>query len=266
MSRSELDLFRLYCKNSPSITVEKLKADQTIHDFVKEKIVFSICENPKLPFNVIQWLFEEYPEYIIQNEKGSPIEFLISNINLTIKVFTLIVDHLINHINFLSIHNNLDKLVCAMFNNRTFDGPMLNYLYQRNPQLNIMYENACGQSPLFFAINNSSRLLELLQVIKSYEPAHSRTQIRIKYTNIFIHVEFSDAINNYAQDPDQSTICALVGLCGELFSLIRPKYLTQDICNQFYSSKYFCWSQDKESLIKLIPEQFPRKPCRLWRN
>jgi hypothetical protein len=151
-----------------------------------------------------------------------------------------------------------------LFANRLFNAPMLNWLYQKDPQLDIGCENAYGQSPLFYALMCSSRLLELLQVIKSYEPTQYRTKIIIKNTDGNIIYWLEETINRYAQDSDKSTICALVGLCGELFPLIEIKYLTQDICNQFYSSKYFHGSHvafgecdpDQESLIKLIPEQF----------
>jgi hypothetical protein len=105
------------------------------------------------------------------------------------------------------------------------------------------------------------------------------TKIRTGYTCPNINESFVNAINYIAKDSkrcakdskrcakesNQSTICAFVGLCGELFPLIEIKYLTQDICTEAMSP-LAKWSPDQDSLIKLIPEQFPRKPCRLWRN
>jgi hypothetical protein len=271
--QTKLEQFIASCRGSP-ITVEFLETNQLQYDFLENSILECICSNPDLTPQVLQWLLSNYPNSISDNH----LEHILRNLDQNRQIFPMeeyiiLIDHIIkikgNLYNIFfqcKISGSDTNILHWIFAKRSFDAPMLNYLYQMDPQLDIWCEDSYERSPLFFAINNSYRLLELLQVIKSYEPAQSRTKIRTKYTEKNRNQSFVNLINRYAQDSDQSTICALIGLCGELFPLIKIKYLTQDICNQFYSSKYFCWSQDKESLIKLIPEQFPRKPCRLWRN
>jgi hypothetical protein len=266
---TKLEEFKLYCSDSPSITVGLLKANQIKYDFVKNSILDLLCANRNLTPKVLRWLLSNYPNSISANH----FEEILRNVNQDRDIFPMeeyiiLIDHIIKIKGnlYCKIAESNTNILHWIFNSISFDAPMLNYLYQLDPQLDIWCENSYERSPLFFAIYNSPRLLELLQVIKSYEPAQSRTKIKIKYKETQRTNILTQRINRYAKDSDQSTICALIGLCGELFSLIDPIYLTQDICNQFYSSKYFCWSQDKESLIKLIPEQFPRKPCRLWRN
>jgi hypothetical protein len=256
--QTKLDRFRNYCEYS-SITLERLKAKQTNYDFVKEHILYSLCRNRKLTIHIIRWLLSEYPQAISVNDgcNWSPLEdFFVSNV-FSIEQFTIIIDHIIG-INF-NLYNKYSAnqiILHSIFASESFDGPMLNYLYQRDPHLNITFENDLEVSPLFNLILYSRKLYEMIQVIKSNEPVHSKTQIRTRYTDTYSYTELKTAINMYSRKFDQSTICALIESCGELFSLIRPKYLTQDICNQFYSSKYFCWSPDQDSLIKLIPEQF----------
>jgi hypothetical protein len=266
--QTELEQFITDCRSSP-ITVEELKAKQIKYDFEKNSILDWLCANCNLTPEVLQWLLSNYPNSISDNHLKKNLRNLGRNRNIfPMEEYIILIDYLIK------IKGNLywkipgygTNILHELFAVRSFNAPMLNYLYQMDPQLDIWCEDNYEVSPLFYTIYNSYRLLELLHVIKSYEPTQSRTKIRIKYTDGNINYSFEKTINQYAQDSDQSTICALVGLCGELFSLIDPIYLTQEICSQFYSSKYFCWSTDQNSLIKLIPEQFPRKPCRLWRN
>jgi hypothetical protein len=294
MDQTELKEFKLYCRDSP-ITVEFLIANQIKYDFVNNHIIQYICSNPKLTVQVFQWLLSNYPDSLLDYFEDEDIGSL--NPKLTIQVFELLLSNypnsifdyvedilsstwnvfpmekyilLIDHIikikgtlywKFHSGHNILHWT----FQQILFDAPMLNWLYQKDHQLDIGCENASEISPLYYMIVKSSRLLELLQVIKSYEPANSRTQIKIKYTNRYYYNSLRCRVNYYARIYSQ-TILVLIELCGELFSLIDIRYLCQDICNHFYSSKYFQRNPDRESLIKLIPEQFPRKPCRLWRN
>jgi hypothetical protein len=268
----ELNNFLFTCINLP-ITVEFLKTYQTTYNFIENEVFYWIFRNSHTTATIFKWLFEEYPIDIIQCKSNgyihSPLMLGFAFIKLTNDIFTLIIDHLISHESlYLSVYK-LEHFIYKIFSNRTFDGSMLNYLYQRVPQLNIMHEDDLEKSPLFYAIVESPRLLELLHVIKSNEPTHTRIQIRTKYSNIFTLSELTIVINRHAENSDKSTICALVGLCGELFKLISKqtfgkKYLTQEICNQFYSSKYFHGSHvafgecdpDQESLIELIPEQF----------
>jgi hypothetical protein len=256
--QTELEQFINSCSNLP-ITVEKLKADQTKYNFIKYPIICWLCTNRKLTPEVLQWLLSNYP-YSISNHHLIQI---LTNIELDWNIcpmekYIILIDYLIKIKG--NLYRKLGKrgvnILHWIFDNKSFDAPMLNYLYQMDPQLDIWCEDIYEKSPLFYAISNSPRLLELLQIIKSYEPALSRTKIRTKYTEISANNWFERTINSHAKNSDQSTICAFVGLCGELFHLIEIKCLTQDICNQFYSSKYFCWSQDKDSLLKLIPEQF----------
>jgi hypothetical protein len=113
---------------------------------------------------------------------------------------------------------------------------MLNYLYQRDPQLDIWCEDIYERSPLVNAIIYSPRLLELLQVIKSNETTHTKITIRTNYNVYNTHRLLSISIYKYVADSDKSTICTLVGLYGDLFHLIPIKYLTQDICTEAMSS------------------------------
>jgi hypothetical protein len=255
--QTEFEQFKDYCMNSP-ITVEFLGTNQNKYDFLENSILDLLCANCNLTPEVFQWLLSNYPNSISDNYI---LKNMLLNLNRNIfpmEEFIIVIDHIIsNKGNLYWKFSEYDtNILHWIFGNKSFNAHMLNYLYQRVPQLDIECEDIFKRSPLFYALMCSSRLLELLQVIKSYEPTQYRTKIRIKYTDGNIIYWLEETINRYAQDSDQSTICALVGLCGELFSLIVPIYLTQDICNEFYSSKYFCWSQDKESLIKLIPDQF----------
>jgi hypothetical protein len=266
--QTKLQQFITSCRGSP-ITVKFLETKQPKYDFLNNSILDWLCSNPDLTPQVLQWLLSNYPNSISNNH----LEKILRNLDQDRQIFPMeeyiiLIDYLIKiKANlYWKISESDTNILHWIFNNLSFNARMLNYLYQRVPQLDIECEDILERSPLYFAIVYSSRLLELLQVIKSYEPTQSRTKIKIKYKETHRTNTLTQRINQYAQDSDQSTICALVGLCGELFPLIEIKYLTQDICNEFYSSKYFCWSQDKESLIKLIPEPFPRKPCRLWRN
>jgi hypothetical protein len=223
---------------------------------------------------------KEYPQAIFKiNISVSPLAFLLINIQ-SIENFIIVIDYMIDtNINLNTIISAEKKTILHwIFAGDKFNAQMLNYLYQRVPQLDIWCEDETGRSPLFHAMyymyygnenEESPKLFELLQVIKSYESSHSRTKIiteYTEYTDYYKHDQLIQTINKYAMDPNQSTIHALIGLCGELFPSIDPINLTQDICNQFYSSKYFQCNPDQVPLIKLIPEQFPRKPCRLWRN
>jgi hypothetical protein len=260
--QTEFKQFITDCSNLP-ITVELLEINQIKYDFEKKSILDWLCANCNLTPEVLQWILSNYPDSI----SDTHLQKILRNLDLDRNIFPMeeyiiLIDYLIKikgnlYWKFSGYDSSiLPTILHWLFSNRLFDVPMLNWLYQKDPQLDIGCENDWEISPLFYTIYNSDRLLEPLQVIKSYEPAQSRTTIRIKYTDGNINHLFEKTINQYAKYPDQSTICALVGLCGELFSLIRPEYLSQDICNEFYSSKYFCWSQDKESLIKLIPDQF----------
>ncbi len=224
-------------------------------------LMYTLCRHKITPVT-IKWLFIEYPQYMItykfMKKRHYPINTLIYHNKLTIEIFTLIFDHLINYTNLFSTNYKLDSFLHAVFHNKTFNGHMFNYLWKKIPQLDITRENTLEVSPLFVGICFNPNLYDLLQVIKSYEPVHSRTQIKVQYTGYYKRNQLSQAINKYAMDPNQSTINLLIKTCGELFPLIEIKYLTQDICNQFYSSKYFKWTPDpdQEPLIKLIPEQF----------
>jgi hypothetical protein len=257
---TKLEEFKLYCSDSPSITVGLLKANQIKYDFLENSILDLLCANCNLTPKVLRWLLSNYPNSI----SATHLKCFLRNLDRDIfpmEEYIILIDHIIKikgnlYWNFSGSDTNI---LHWLFNSISFNAPMLNYLYQMDPQLDIWCEDIYQRSPLFYAIYRSNRLLELLHVIKSYEPVQSRTKIRIKYTGIYRTGALGmliRAINRYSQDPDQSTICALIGLCGELFHLIEIKCLTQDICNQFYSSKYFRWSSDQESLIKLIPEQF----------
>jgi hypothetical protein len=85
-----------------------------------------------------------------------------------------------------------------------------------DPQLDVWCVDRDHVSPLVSVIfAYSPRLLELHQVIKSYEPAHYKAQIQIQM-NSTIFTQLQNATNRHACDPNQSTICALVGQCGEL--------------------------------------------------
>jgi hypothetical protein len=260
--KSNLKLFKSYCMKS-LVSIEILEANQTNFNYDKENILGIICGRHLLTAPVLEWLLINYPCPMLDRY----LECILTNLNnrmrsvFPIEEYIILIDYLIK------IKGNLywkksptnRTILHWIFSNKLFDVPMLNYLYQSYPQLDIMHKDSLGRSLLFYLIQNSPRLLELLQVIKSYEPTNFITQIRIEWS-------LNRDVNKYAKDPNQSTICVLIGLCGELFPLIDRKYLTQDISNQFYSSKYFQCNPDQESLIKLIPKQFPRKPCRLWRN
>jgi hypothetical protein len=266
--QTELDLFQTYCRHSP-ITVEFLIANQIKYDFVNDHIIQYICLNPKLTVQVFQWLLSNYPDSILDY-----FESILTRLYKSVRPmeeYILMIDHIIKiKGNLYWKLNSRHNILHWIFVNKSFDVPMLNYLYQRVPQLDIGCEDTNERSPLYYVIVYSSRLLELLQVIKSYELANSRvhikvniiydansnTHIQVKYMCDTNTVQLAQAINRYAKHFNQSTICALIGLCGELFPLIEIEYLTQDICNQFYSSKYFQWSTDQDFLIKLIPEQF----------
>jgi hypothetical protein len=267
---TKLKQFITSCRGSP-ITVEFLETNQLKYDFLENSIVDLLCANRNLTPQVLRWLLSNYPNSISENLLKNILLNLQWDIFPTEKYmekYIIVIDHLILiKANLCLKYSRSDtNILHWIFDNISFNACMLDYLYQRVPQFDIECEDIFEKSLLYFVIVYSSRLVELLQVIKSYEPAQSRTKIRIKYKETHRTDILIEAINRHAKDSDQSKICALIGLCGELFSLIKIKYLTQEICNQFYSSKYFRWSQDKEPLIKLIPEQFPRKPCRLWRN
>jgi hypothetical protein len=256
MTQTHMDLYQLeiYCGNSP-ITVEFLELNQTKYDYLEGHIIMLILLNPNLTIQVLEWLLSKYLDFILNNCLESDISFVW---NFPMEKFIIVIDHIIKAKGNLSVKTcTSDRTIShALFMNDTFDAHMLNYLYQKDSQLDIICEDVYQISPLYYAIVFSSRLLELLQVIKSYEPSHSRTKIRTEYTDMYNRVNLKEAINKYAGNSNQSTICALIGLCGELFALIWPKYLTQDISDQFYSSKYFQCNSDQDPLIKLIPEQF----------
>jgi hypothetical protein len=265
MTKTDFQLFKAYCVNS-LVTVDQLVVNQTKYNYIKTRILHLICSNPNLTPQVIQWLFSKYPIYIIQFKIKQttyyPIETLISHDNLTIEIFILIIDHLINHRKF-NIYGQ--TLLDKMFNYKSFNGLMLNYLWERMPYIDITCEDSLGISPLFNIIINSSNLFEILQVIKLNEDDDYRTCISTNYPCAISRAKLDIVINDYARDSNQLTICALIGLCGELFSLIQIQYLTQDICNRFFSSKYFQGkairsdvdsNTNENSLIKLIPEQF----------
>jgi hypothetical protein len=255
MTQIELSQFKDYCRKSP-ITVELLKANQTKYDYVNDSIFKLICRNPTLTIQVLQWLLFEYPDTIMDTNFRYNFHSIISH-NLPREKFIIIIDHIIK-IRGLYARTGISGMhvLHRIFMSRSFDAPMLNYLYQQDPQLDIWCGDLQNRSPLFIAIVYSRRLLELIQVIKSYEPAQTRTRIRTQYSVPYFSKQLRNVINKYAGNSDRSTICALIGICGELFSLIRPEYLTQDISDQFYSSKYFQCNSDQDPLIKLIPEQF----------
>jgi hypothetical protein len=209
----------------------------------------------QLDFNVIKTdqfhILDLYLEYTFYNR---------SCLSITMEKYIQVVDYVITvrgklYWNNLNDSNGMNALHW-IFSNKLFNAQMLNYLWEKDPQLDIECEDAHQRSPLFLAIVESPRLLELLQVIKSNLPTNSIIKIKTSYSNRELNSKFVNAINRYACDSNQFTICALIELCGELFPLIEIKNLTQDICNHFYSSKYFKWSPDQDSLIKLIPEQF----------
>jgi hypothetical protein len=262
--QTELEQFITSCSNLP-ITVEFLETNQPKYDFLENSILECICSSPDLTPQVLQWLLSNYPNYISDNLLINMLLNLNRNI-FPMEKFIILIDHIISNKGNLywKISGSDTNILHWIFDNISFNAPMLDYLYKRVPQFDIECEDIFERSPLYFVIVYSSRLLELLQVIKSYEPAQYRTTIRIKYKVTYRTDIFIEAINRHAKDLDQSKICALIGLCGELFSLIKIKYLTQDICNEFYSSKYFHGSHvafgecnsDQEFLIKLIPEQF----------
>jgi hypothetical protein len=254
---TKLEEFKLYCSNSPSITVELLKANQIKYDFVENSILDLLCANRKLTPEALQWLLSNYPNSIWDWH----LEHILRNLDRNRQIFPMeeyiiLIDYLIKikgnlYWKFSKYNTNILHWIFA---NESFNAPMLNYLFEIDPKLNITHENREGETPLNIAILKSHQLLELLQVIKSHESTQTRTRFTLKY--IRVEIRLKTAIYFYARDSNQSTICALVGLCGESFSLIDITYLSQDICNQFYSSKYFKWSPDQDSLIKLIPKQF----------
>jgi hypothetical protein len=251
MTKTEFKQFEYECKNS-LITVDFLIISQSRYNFIKYPILVWICSNPNLTIPVIKWLLKKFPTHIIRIEikhtdwiEYTPIETLITNNKLTIENFSLIIDHLISHASLREIY----ELVPVIFIKSTFNGSMLAYLLARVPEFDITWKESYHQPPLYYMIV-SSRLLEFIQVIKSFVP--TKSIIKLPESNNMYHY-----INNcFVRGSDKSTICALVGLCGELFPLIEIEYLTQDICNQFYSSNYFQYNPDQDPLIKLIPEQF----------
>jgi hypothetical protein len=91
-----------------------------------------------------------------------------------------------------SSYNSL-RWICA---SKSFDVPILNYLFQKDPQLEICWEDSHERSPPYCIIVKPSRLLELLQVIKSYEP----TQTITPYNNICYSNQIRDVINGYAKN------------------------------------------------------------------
>jgi hypothetical protein len=235
MAQTEPTNFTYYL--TQPLTIDFLIANQTECDIMK--ILFWISSNPTLTSDVIQWLLKEHHEAFLQIEAFySPLSYLLVNIQ-SIENFIVVIDHIFNTNNdlYTVISWNRETILHEIFANVSFDGSMLNYLYQRDPQLDISRENASGQSSLFNAIVHSRRLFELLKVIESNEPVNYRTRIRIKNTNNDDPYESTlvGTINKYAESSNSSTICALIRLCGELFPLIRLEFLSQDICTEAMS-------------------------------
>jgi hypothetical protein len=256
MSRTNLEQFKNYC-NESTLTIEELEANQNKYDYVHTGILHEICQNPKLTNIVFEWLLLKFQLDMVRFNGFvfSPLYYFARYQVLTIEKISLLIDFLISvRQEFSNIYAG-DIFRQILFN-KTFNASILNYLYQKDRHFDIQCEYHSEISPLYWLIHRSDNLTEIIQIIKSHEHTQSRTNIRTKFTHVRTYETFVWAINSHAENPDKSTICALVGLCGELFPLIQTKYLTQDICTQFYSSKYFQCNSDQESLIKLIPKQF----------
>jgi hypothetical protein len=257
MDRTELNHFKVHCRNSP-ITIEFLKANQTKYNYLNNSIIQLICNNPNLTNQVFQWLISNYPDFILNSQ------YYYQMYDLPMEKLIIVIDHVIKIRGNLYVGISAEPVLHCVFASKSFDTTILNYLWNRDPQLDIMYEDSRGYSPLYYAIISSSRLLELLTVIKSYKPVNYNIPNKFKCKYACGRIQLRLVVNIYAKESNQSTIHALIEFCGELFPLIKPEYLTQDICNRFYSSKYFHGSHvafgecnpDQKYLIKLIPKQF----------
>jgi hypothetical protein len=256
MAQTDLKQFKNYCYES-TLTIEELEAGQIKYDYVHTGILHEICYNPRLTNTVFEWLLLKFPLDMMQTNDWvkCPLWYFARYQVLTIEKFRVFIEFLISKqpkFNVIYAHTIFQQI----FYNKTFDASMLNYLYQRGEHFDIQCEYYSEISPLHLLIHRSDNLSEFIGIIKSYEPTQSIINIRTEFADVRTYETFVRAINSHARRIDQTTICALVGFRGELFPLIQTKYLTQDICTQFYSSKYFQCNSDQESLIKLIPKQF----------
>jgi hypothetical protein len=240
-------------------------------------ILYDICASPNITDELLNMLLISGCKIICDPNKlyQCPLKLLFTNPSLSFELFVKCVDYIIKKCSYNQIITaDLDPLfeqseshsfLHLMFQNPSFNSQMLNYLYQIDPSLAIYTLDIFGRAPLYHAILlNNNDLYQIIQTIKSYPyPNSFNSDTYIKHCIIgvtewtFPYKFLAKALDSIVK-LNEKIIEDLVRLDGNIGQLINPDYLTQEICNGFYSSEYF----QKEIInINYIPKKFRSNLC-----
>jgi hypothetical protein len=262
----KFDEFRSYCEEH-IVTIDILTRYKHKYNYIESKILLRLCENPYITLEILQWIISNYSLDFLDLFAGwslsqCPLIALLLNPTLTYELFTTGIDHVVAVYADVKILSQLigthpdyiygGTILHSVFANPSFTPKMLEYLYRIDPQLDVTIEDPEGRSILFYTIVYSYYLIPIIEIIKSHELKDSRTIIQTERPLGYYSIR--RVINDIAWVSDPSPVGCLVGLCGEVFHAIKEENLTQVICDQFYSSKYF--QTNPNSLLKLIPKEF----------
>jgi hypothetical protein len=284
--------FMRKCELEP-ITVDELEMARNTnlipyaHIYPDEaSIIFKLCHNPNVTTPIVQWILDNYSEELLGHEPdfydlGTPLVRLMSNPGLDLIMFKLVIDYILE--NKSQLKNSQLYLGMIFYGGIKITSQMMEYLYHKEPQLDICLEDKLGNTPIGLIIH-SRNVQHIFQIIKMHEPTR-RIKIPELATFKISHIKW--AVNQHVDQifnhPTRFVPAGLIfELCGELFELIDRKYFTvhthtiaaywnwnnirkdiifdreidirQAICNGFYSSKFF--KENPDQLIHLIPEQF----------
>jgi hypothetical protein len=261
--------------NCIHVTLDLLIQLKSYPDYMKAEVLGKVCSQRKLTDEYFDWLLDYFGEDLIQtyNDSTCPlIELLdINKPTLFIKGIAHIIKITKNQ-NLLNMREPI-FLSHRIFKHRCLTDKLITQLFELDPNLDVYARNDIGDTPLGLAIIESSKfyddkydysdsnlpewqiknLFRIFQTINSHYSDNLLRTIPIP-EEFFKKRRLRKSVLMIAQHPYQLTIHMLIRLCGELFQFITHGLLTQTICNQFYSSKYF--QQDKLYLLDQIPVCF----------
>jgi hypothetical protein len=219
--------------------------------------------------DVIEWLIQFFPSELLESHSTRfgfhmhyPLYVAFSE-KLDMEIFEIIIRFIIDRTDNLAIlldyGDETTNGFWTLCKNQTWTSQMLELMFELDPTL------CPRQLDIISAISefNVSRLAEIINVLYKHlehYPELPVTNIELEDTRIDYY--FEHGLNTFATWTDEQPILYVIKLSGELFKLIHPSNLTQNICNAFLSSDYARTYLDQSKLLEMIPEKFRKHGSR----
>jgi hypothetical protein len=246
------------------LTVERLKSQLAMGFEIPRCVYIRILSYPHTTLDVIEYLIKSNIEFFEYDWDGFLSIWRNPSFNgLWLKTIIKIVQS----VQSIKLTERLSYSMHQLLNIKIKPG-WLKIIFTLIPDLDLSHRGYFRETLLFNILNTSVSCENFTQIIQEIKQCAKYTNVSDCIENLPLddydfQQELTECVNKIAGEnlrDDHSNqkpnpIVLLVELCPELFLLIRPRFLTQTLCNEYYSSNHWKIKGDYSS----IPEKFHLK-------